>query len=80
MVSTTICDSVPNDSPKINLKCCRELTLNISIKTLSTLSHFKPIFRIYTASKHQKNRSFLTLSGGIEMENWLKMGLSVVSI
>ena len=73
IVSTTICDSVPNDSPKINLKCCRELTLNISIKTLSTLSHFKPIFRIYTASKHQKNK----FSDAFRRHRW-KIGLKWV--
>ena len=39
-----------------------------------TLTHFSTIFHFYTPWKRQKTKGFLTLSGGIEMEHWTKMG------
>ena len=35
------------------------------------INHFKPIFHFYTTG-------FLTFSGGIEMEYWLKMGYEIL--
>ena len=39
-----------------------------------TLTHLQPMFHFYTLCKHQKTGGFFMFSGGIEMENWLKMG------
>ena len=41
------------------------------------LTHFKPMFCFYARLKHQKTYGFLILSGGIEMEHWLKMDKQV---
>ena len=38
-------------------------------------THFMTIFHFCTPWKRQKTRGLLTLSGGIEMENWRNMGL-----
>ena len=32
------------------------------------------MFHFYTPSKYQKTSGFLIFSGGIEVENWLKIG------
>ena len=37
------------------------------------LTHFNPIFHFHTPSKRQETFDFLIFSGGIEMENWIKM-------
>ena len=39
-----------------------------------SLTHFHSTFHFYTPLKNQKTSGFLMISGGIEMENWLKMG------
>ena len=36
------------------------------------LTHFKVTFHFDTPFKRQKTRSFLTFSGGLEIEHWLK--------
>ena len=38
------------------------------------LTHFQTMFHFYTPWKHQKTSGFLTFSGSIEVEHWLKMG------
>ena len=37
------------------------------------LTHFKSMFNFYTSWKRQEAKGFLTFSGGIKMEHWLKM-------
>ena len=37
-------------------------------------THFQPMFLVYTPWDHQKTRDFLMFSGGIGVEDWLKMG------
>ena len=44
----------------------------------ATLMNFEPTFHFYSPWKRQKTRSFLTFSGGIEMEHWLDMGWNVI--
>ena len=39
-----------------------------------SLTHFQPMFHIYTPCKYRKTRGFLMFSGGIEVDHWLKMG------
>ena len=39
------------------------------------LTHFNQMLHFYTPGKRQKTFGFLTLSRGIEMENWVKNGL-----
>ena len=39
------------------------------------LTHFTPIFDVYTPWRRQKTRGFLTFSGVVEMENFPEMGL-----
>ena len=41
---------------------------------ISGLTHFSPVSHFYTPWKRQKTKGFLTLSGGIEMWHWTKMG------
>ena len=38
------------------------------------LTHFRPLLHFYTPWKHQETFGFLTFSGVIEMEHWVKMG------
>ena len=38
------------------------------------------MFHLYTPWKRQKASAFLTFSGGIEIEHWLKNGLRIVSV
>ena len=38
------------------------------------LTHFSPMLYFYTTWKRLKTKDFITFSGGIEMENWAKMG------
>ena len=38
------------------------------------LTHFSPLLHFYTPWKHQETFGFLTFSGVIEMEHWVKMG------
>ena len=38
------------------------------------LTHFQPMFHFSTPGKHQETEGFLMFSGGIEVEQWLKMG------
>ena len=38
------------------------------------LTYFKSMLHLSTPWKSQKISGFLTFSGGIEMEHWLKMG------
>ena len=40
----------------------------------SQLTHFQPVFHLYTPSKHQETGGFLMFSGGIEVKHWLKKG------
>ena len=40
---------------------------------VNLLTHFKPMFHVYTPWNHQKTRGFLKSSGCIEIEQWLKM-------
>ena len=48
---------------------------NISEKCKwATLTHFQTMFHFYTSLKNHKTLGFLTFSGGIEVEHWLKMG------
>ena len=35
--------------------------------------HFNPLFQFYTPQKRQKTFGFLTFSGGIKMEDWVKI-------
>ena len=47
---------------------------DISLKeALHCLTHFQPMFHLYTPWKHQKMYGFLMFSGSIEVEHWLKM-------
>ena len=56
---TTIYNSVPNDLPKIKLKYCfKDATLSIFIIIISTLTYFKPMFRIYTPMQTSENQKF----------------------
>ena len=38
-----------------------------------SLTHYKPKVHFYTLWKHQKNKTILMFSGGIDMEYWLEM-------
>ena len=40
----------------------------------SYVIHFSPIFHLYTLLIRQRSKDFLTFSGSIEMEHWVKMG------
>ena len=40
------------------------------------LTYLSSMFEFYTPRKRQKTKAFLKFSGGIEMENWGKMGWS----
>ena len=39
-------------------------------------TNFNPMFHFYTPWIRQKTKGFLTYSGGIEMEHWVKTGYS----
>ena len=39
---------------------------------IRTLPYFSLMFHFYTSWKRQKSKGFLTFSGGIEMDHWLK--------
>ena len=41
---------------------------------MKLLTHFSPISHFYTPLKRQKTKGFLTLSEGIEMWRWTKIG------
>ena len=38
------------------------------------LTLFQPMLHFYIPWKHQKTKSLLIFSGGIEVKHWLKMG------
>ena len=44
------------------------------VASIETLTHFSPMSHFYIPWKHQKTIGFLTVSGGIEMWHWTKMG------
>ena len=41
---------------------------------LELLNNVSPIFNFYTPWKLQKTSGFVMISGGLEMEYWVKMG------
>ena len=45
----------------------------LRITLMLPLTHFSPIFHFYTPWKVQRTSGFLTCSGGIEMEHWVKI-------
>ena len=54
----------------------RDYKLKFYVKLINfNLTHFIPIFHLYTPWKRPKTFGFLTFSGGIEMRNWVKMDL-----
>ena len=48
----------------------------VVVSLLLTLTDFNPIVHFYTPWKCQKTFGFLTISGGIEMKHWTKIGLN----
>ena len=62
---------------KVNLKNFLLLLSQFLCKLIMlSLTHFQPMFHFDTPWKHLKTWSFLMVSGGIELEHWLKMGYS----
>ena len=51
------------------------MVLNKSMvgKAADLINPFSSNVQIHTPWKHQKTSGFLMLSGGVEVENWLKM-------
>lgn len=63
-----------------NIENCFELTVNIPeqnsitlVPLLLSLARFSPVFLFYAPCKRQKTKSFLTFSGGLQMEHWAKL-------
>ena len=54
--------------------CAKFHTLFTKWTIWSELTHFSPVSHFCTPWKRQKTIGFLTLSGGIEMWHWNKMG------
>ena len=42
---------------------------------LLLLTHFSPVFNFHVLWKNEETKDFLTFSGDIEMEHWVKSGL-----
>ena len=54
----------------------RDYKLQFYVKLINfNLTHFIPMFHLYTPWKRPKTFGFLTFSGSIEMRNWVKMEL-----
>ena len=56
------------------LQCFKSVTKSSRMPACYLLTHTKPKFHFSTPWKHQKTRSFLMFSGGIEKERWLDIG------
>ena len=54
--------------------CVNYARIRVFTDPHSPISHFSPVSHFYTPWKRQKNKGFLTFSGGIEMRHWTKMG------
>ena len=48
------------------------------ISSAFILTHFNTVFHFHNPCKRQETFGFLTISGGIEMEHWAKIGYEIL--